>query len=89
MGVHGHHVSIDRVHSTDVELSLDPGGGLDRMGLLQPTLTYRARSFGPDRIRGHHEHVSRTGCVFTTCHISLQLSPLFELCQRAIMGCQH
>ena len=30
------------------------------------------RPFDPDRIRGHHEHVSRIGCVTRNCHLSVQ-----------------
>jgi hypothetical protein len=28
--------------------------------------------FDAHRVRSHHEHDSRTGCVTTTCHLSLQ-----------------
>lgn len=37
-----------------------------------PTPTGRPRPFDPGRIRGHHEHASRTGCVTTTCHLLVQ-----------------
>lgn len=29
----------------------------------------------PDRIRGHYEHASHTGCVTRNCHLHVQLAP--------------
>ena len=48
---------------------------LDRTHLPSPPPTSRPRPFDPGRIRGHHEHASRTGCVTTTCHVLVQQSP--------------
>ena len=33
------------------------------------------RPVDPHRVRDHHDHTSRTGCVTTTCHLSVQQTP--------------
>ena len=45
---------------------------LDRADLPPPTPAGPTGPFDPDRIRGHHEHASRTGCVTRNCHLTVQ-----------------
>lgn len=45
---------------------------LDRTHLSSPTQTVPPRPFDSDRIRGDHEHSSRTGCVTRNCHLLVQ-----------------